>query len=161
MKWWWNMVQTRNVVSQDDAFLYELYISTRKNEFSMLALDEQQLHALLLIQYEAQKRFYQQNFPQAKHEIIFHEGLEIGRMMTECKSGNIHLIDISLLPDFRGKGYGTKLLKQLQNSAASQNLSVTLHVWHGNPARRLYERCGFYVTEDISPYIAMRFESLG
>ncbi len=76
------MVQTRNVVSQDDAFLYELYISTRKNEFSTLALDEQQLHALLLIQYEAQKRFYQQNFPQAKHEIIFHEQSPIQQLAS-------------------------------------------------------------------------------
>ncbi|MGE7113764.1 GNAT family N-acetyltransferase [Lysinibacillus sp. NPDC047702] len=152
------MLQTRNVASKDDTFLFELYVTTRKDEFSMLTLDEQQLHALLHMQYEAQKRSYQHNFPQAKHEIIYHEGLQIGRVMTEIKSGNIHLIDISLLPDFRGKGYGTKVLKQLQSSAANQKMSVTLHVLQGNPARHLYERCGFYVTGETAPYIAMRFE---
>lgn len=153
------MLQTRNVVSKDDAFLFELFITTRKDEYSMLALDEQQLHALLHMQYEAQKRSYQHNFPQAKHEIIYHEGLQIGRVMTENESGNIHLIDISLLLDFRGKGYGTELLKQLQSHAVNQKMSVTLHVLQDNPARRLYERCGFHVTGEIAPYIAMRFES--
>ena len=153
------ILQTRNVVTEDDAFLFELYATTRKHEFSMLALDEQQLQALLYMQYEAQKRSYQNKFPQAKHEIIYHEGLPIGRVMTEIKGQNIHLIDISLLPNHRGKGYGTKILKQLQSNAATQRGSVTLHVLQENPARHLYERCGFYVTEEIAPYIAMRFES--
>ncbi|WP_264986727.1 GNAT family N-acetyltransferase [Lysinibacillus piscis] len=152
------IVQTRDVVSTDEAFLFELYVATRKHEFSILALDEQQLHALLHMQYEAQKRSYQQHFPQAKHEMIYHGELPIGRVMTEIKSGNIHLIDISLLPDFRGKGYGTKVLKQLQRNAAKQKLSVTLHVVQGNPAQKLYERCGFYITGEQAPYITMKFE---
>lgn len=154
------MLQVVDVLAKDEFFLYELYATTRMNEFAMLAVDEQQLSALLHMQYDAQKRSYQNKFPQAKHEIICQEGVRIGRMMTAIQNESIHLIDISLLPHFRGKGYGTKLLKQLQSNAAKQKLSVTLQVLQENPAQRLYERCGFEVTEEVLPYIAMKWDRL-
>lgn len=153
------MLHARHVGAVDEAFLFELYVSVRRNEFSMLAIDEQQLHALLAMQYKAQQSFYQQKFPQATDKIIYLEELPIGRMMTEIQRESIHLIDLSFLPDFRGKGHGTKLLEQLQNQAANQQLPVTLHVLMGNPAKRLYERCGFYITKEVAPYLAMRLET--
>ena len=154
------MLHVVDVLAKDELFLYELYATTRIDEFVMLALNEQQLHSLLHMQYEAQKRSYQIKFPQARHEIIYYEDVRIGRMMTAIQRESIHLIDISLLPDFRGKGYGTKLLKRLQSNAADQKLSVTLQVLEGNPAQRLYERCGFNVTANRLPYIAMKWESI-
>lgn len=153
------MLHVVDALAEDGSFLYELYITTRMNEFAMLGLNEQQLDALLHIQFEAQQRSYHSKFPQAKHEIIYVEEMRIGRMMTVIQSESIHLIDISLLPDFRGKGYGTKLIHKLLRTAVIQNLPVTLHVATGNPAQRLYEKCGFHVTGEAPPYITMKWDN--
>ena len=40
------------------------------------------------------KSFYQQQFPNAKYEIIMYEGLGIGRLITEIQQEAIRLIDI-------------------------------------------------------------------
>lgn len=153
------MLQVVDASAKDELFLYELYITTRVNDFMMLGLDKQQLDALLHMQFEAQQRSYGCKFPQTKQEIIYYGEVKIGRMMTASQRESIHLIDISLLPHFRGKGYGTKLIQKLLRSAVIRNLPVTLHVATGNPAQRLYERCGFYVTGEAPPYIAMKWDN--
>lgn len=152
------MLKVVNAESQDESFLYQLFVSTRRDEFAMLGLPDQQMQALLRMQHEAQKNSYQQQFPRAKHQIIYDGDVCIGRIVTDINSQRIHLVDISLLPNYRGKGYGTELLRRLQSMATEKGLSITLHVLQGNSAKRLYERCGFYVTEELPPYIAMRWD---
>jgi len=58
-----------------------------------------------------------------------------------------HLSKIGhLSADFRGRGIGSRLLKDLLRRADSIGKPVTLEVMHGNPARRLYLRLGFRQT---------------
>lgn len=152
------MLKLASVIPQDESLLYQLYASIRREEFSLLGLSELQMQALLHMQYDAQKNAYHVQCPQAKYELIYYEALPIGRMITDIQSQGIHLVDIALLPDYREKGYGTQLIKSLQSFAIEKQLSVMLHVLQGNPAQRLYERCGFYVTGEVIPYVAMKWE---
>lgn len=147
-----------NCTSEDESFMYKLYVTTRLQEFSLLHLPEEQIQSLLRMQYGAQRNSYHNQFPNAKYEMIYFEDVCIGRMITDKQSHGIHLVDISLLPEYRGKGYGTKLIKSIQEVATEEGGSVTLHVLQGNPAQHLYERCGFHVTEEVEPYLAMRFD---
>jgi len=52
-------------------------------------------------------------------------------------------------PDARGRGIGGSLIGRVFEECEGQ---VKLHVEHDNPARRLYERCGFK-----SKYLEMRW----
>ena len=52
-------------------------------------------------------------------------------------------LSMSLLPDYRGKGIGTKLLHLLFSLAKDRFDSISLSVSYENPAKRLYERNGF------------------
>lgn len=154
------VLKVANCTSEHEFFMYQLYVSTRIDEFRLLHLNEEQIQSLLKMQYEAQKNSYHNRFPNAKYEMIYYEGECIGRMITDRQSHGIHLVDISLLPEYRGKGYGTQLIKRLQEIALVEGGSITLNVLQNNPAQRLYERCGFYVTEEVEPYFAMRFDGL-
>lgn len=154
------MLRVINALSHDEPFLYELYASTRSHEFTMLGLQDHQIQTLLRMQYEAQKSSYQRQFPKAKYEMIYDKDVCIGRVIIDIQSQSIHLVDISLLSEYRRKGYGTQLIKRLQSFAAEKKLSVTLHVLQGNPAQCLYERCGFYVTGEALSYVAMRFDAM-
>jgi len=52
-------------------------------------------------------------------------------------------LSMSLLPEHRGRGVGTALLRRLMSLAAERFAAVSLSVSVSNPAKRLYEREGF------------------
>lgn len=149
----------RPVSSEDEAFLRELYSSTRVEEFAGLNWDAQQKLALLEMQFEAQRRSYQNQFPTAGHQVIFRNGVPVGRLVVDRSVEPILLIDIALLPAHRRSGIGTSLIRDLQDEAKGGNRSVQLHVEASNQALRLYERLGFERTVQRGPYWEMEWRS--
>jgi ribosomal protein S18 acetylase RimI-like enzyme len=67
----------------------------------------------------------------------------------------IRIMDIALLPEHRGVGIGTGLLRELQEEARAAGKSLSIHVEKFNPALRLYERLGFQPQEDKGVYLLM------
>jgi GNAT superfamily N-acetyltransferase len=62
---------------------------------------------------------------------------------------------IAILPDFRGQGVGTALLKTLVTDDRSP-ASISLSVAEVNPAVRLYERFGFAIVARKTGSVTMR-----
>ena len=60
------------------------------------------------------------------------------------------LVYIATHEDMRGKGIGKKLMQKTMDSCTGD---IALHVEHNNPARFLYEKCGF-----TNPYLEMRLK---
>ena len=149
-------VTLRPATPDDEAFLFEVFASTRLDEFRFL--DEQPKQALIRMQYNAQRFQYDEGFPQAESRIILRDDHPAGRMLVDESEIEIILIDIALLPEHRKSGIGTQLLKELLDRAVAARKPVTLHVLKSNPALRLYERLGFLRVNDDSMYFEMRFE---
>jgi ribosomal protein S18 acetylase RimI-like enzyme len=152
-------VLLRPVSSEDEAFLRELYASTRVEEFAVLNWHAEQKLSLLELQFEAQRRSYQNQFPTAEHQIISRNGLPAGRLVVDRSSEPILLIDIALLPEHRRLGIGTCLIRDLQAEAKGANRMVQLHVEASNQALRLYERLGFERTVQRGLYWEMEWRS--
>jgi len=57
-------------------------------------------------------------------------------------------LSMALLPGYRGRGVGTRLLRHLVAAAEARYAAVSLSVSAANPARRLYERAGFVAMGD-------------
>lgn len=57
---------------------------------------------------------------------------------------------IAVLPDYSNRGIGTRLLHLLLDDARSVYPAVELSVRSTNPARRLYERLGFVVVDEVT-----------
>jgi precorrin-4/cobalt-precorrin-4 C11-methyltransferase len=55
---------------------------------------------------------------------------------------------IAVLPDYRGRGIGTRLLNQVLTMAKDQFTAVSLSVRSDNPVVKLYERVGFARVDD-------------
>jgi GNAT superfamily N-acetyltransferase len=64
-------------------------------------------------------------------------------------------LSVALLPSYRGRGIGTRLLQHLLARADRRFAKVSLSVTIGNPATRLYERLGF-VPVPTAPHGASR-----
>ena len=77
--------------------------------------------------------------------IIEHEGRPAGLFKVARDGLDWQLIQIQLAPELQGRGVGERLLRDLIAEARRAGASLSLHVLHANPARRLYERLGFRI----------------
>jgi ribosomal protein S18 acetylase RimI-like enzyme len=66
----------------------------------------------------------------------------------------LHLV--VLLPEFRNRGIGTKLITDLLRDSIKP---VRLQVLKVNPARELYERLGFRICADKETYYEMIYDA--
>jgi ribosomal protein S18 acetylase RimI-like enzyme len=150
-------VSIRPATQDDDAFLMELFASTRP-EFSLLNLPESQMQALMSMQFNAQRQQYNAAYPQVQSSIVLQGEDRVGRILVDRAEQEITLVDIALLPEYRNDGIGSKLLRDLLAEASAAKIPVRLHVFQTNPALRLYERLGFTRVNDQSAHVEMIFQ---
>jgi GNAT superfamily N-acetyltransferase len=136
-------VDLRAARAEDEAFLLQVYASTRTDEMALVPWTEEQKAAFLLFQFEAQRSHYQNYYLAAQTWIILREGIPIGRMIVDDSGPEILLMDVALLPAYRRAGIGTCLLRALQDYAVQISHPIRLHVEFFNPALHLYDRMGF------------------
>ena len=147
----------RPITPEDDSFLARLYASTRADELAQTNWSEEQKAAFCRMQFNAQTADYQKNYPDASFQIIERNGAPAGRLLVLRSADAVHVIDIALLPEHRGAGIGTRLLRELQEEAKAAGKPLTIHVERFNPALRLYERLGFKQVEEKGVYLLMQW----
>ena len=147
----------RPAQASDEQFLFDLYSSTRSEEIAVWGWSREQQEMFLKLQFTAQQRHYEIAFAGAEHRIIFMEELAIGRILVFRAEREIRLVDIALLPDYRGRGIGAFLIKELIEEAESKGVPLTLHVEKHNRAARLYDRLGFSVTSDAGTHFKIEW----
>ena len=69
----------------------------------------------------------------------------------------LHIIDIALLPAWRGNGIGTAVLEALKAQARTAGLGISNMVERYNPALRLYLRLGFAEIADHGIYLELEW----
>lgn len=141
----------RTATDEDEAFLLAVYASTRAEELAVVAWDAATKEAFLRLQFEAQDSYYRQHFPDATFDIVTVNGVPAGRLYVERRDTEVRVIDIALLPEHRGKGVGTRLLREV----LAEGKRVTIHVERENPARRLYDRLGFVQVAEQGVYLLL------
>jgi GNAT superfamily N-acetyltransferase len=104
-------------------------------------------------QFTAQHTFYQEHYGDADFQLILREGAPIGRLYLARWPKEIRIVDIALLPEHRGGGLGTALLRGIFAEADTVGKPVRIHVEIFNPARHLYDRLGFTQIADRGVYL--------
>ena len=148
----WNL---RPITDQDSDLLYRIFKSTRAEEFAQLDWGETEKEAFLQLQFQAQHTYYRQNYTGASFDLLLIDDVPVGRLYVLRGAREIRIIDIALLPEYRGQGIGTRVLQELLEEADRAAKSVTIHVEVFNPARSLYDRLGFRLVEDKEVYLFM------
>ena len=137
------MILLRPQENNDNEFIESVYRSTREEELKMTNWPEQQKQAFIMMQSMAQLAEYKAKFPDAAYQVIVYKKQDAGRFYTWFSDEEIRLIDITILPGFRGKGIGSFLLKELIKTSEQVQKKITLHADPANPAMELYRRVGF------------------
>ena len=153
-----NATVLRPTDAGDHDFLFTLYQSGRAEEMASWGWEPAQQVDFLRFQFGAQQRHYASAFPNAELRIVLEGGAPVGGILTAANEDTLHLIDLSLLPDARGRGIGTGLLTALKEEAKKKKRGVTLSVRKENPAAiRLYRRLGFYCVGESDTDLQMRW----
>ena len=137
------MIKLRPVEEKDTAFIEAVYRTTREVELNFTNWSEHQKNAFISMQSTAQLAEYKTKFPGARFQVIIYNKKNAGRFFTGENETEIRLLDITLLPQFRGKGIGTDLLQQLKERSNNIQKKISLHVEATNPILKLYQRLGF------------------
>ena len=143
------------MAEHDEPFLRRLYASVREDELAVVPWDEDDKEAFLRQQFDAQDTYYRQHYEGATYDVIDVDGEPAGRFYVARWDDEIRIMDVALLPEYRGRGIGTTLIQALLDEGVRTGKRVSIHVEKHSPALRLYERLGFEQAADRGVYILM------
>jgi ribosomal protein S18 acetylase RimI-like enzyme len=136
----------------DVPFLFQLFASTRWDEMATLTeWSEAQKIAFLEHQFTAQRQHYLVHYANSAFDVLEERGTPVGRLYVDRQERTLLIVDIALLPAWRGRGIGTALIEALFAEARQVGKEVSISVEKYNPAQRLYRRLGFreYAEDDV------------
>ena len=155
-----NGFSLRPETEADIPFLSRLFASTRAEEMERIVQwTDEQKQAFLLDQFRLQRHHYYSHFPNCEFLVLEHNGAACGRLYLDTVPASLDLVDISLLPELRGRGTGTALLEAIISAARAGGRRVTIFVEKFNPALNLYRRLGFYEIADTGIYLEMAWSA--
>ena len=148
-------VTLRPITDADMDFLHRLYATTREDELKQVDWTDEQKAAFVSHQFHAQHQYWHENYTDTSWDLILGDGEPIGRLYVARWPDDIRIVDIALMPEHRGGGVGTRLLRDVLAEGDATGRKVSIHVEIYNPARRLYERLGFVQAGDRGVYLLM------
>lgn len=137
-------ITLRPVSGQDDNFLLLVYATTRAAELAQLPWSSEQKDAFVRMQFTAQKQHYSAEYPHANHDLICLDGVPVGRIYLSRNGDELHILDITVLPEHRNSGIGSWLLGQVLEEGRRMAKPVSIYLENFNPSLRLFERLGFH-----------------
>lgn len=150
-------IRLRPATDDDYAFMRQLYATTREVERPHFPFTPEQWEEFMDHQFAAQSTHYAAHYPTARFDIIELDGARIGRLYVDVWESEIRIVDIALMPEFRGTGIGTKLLHEVLDEGRAAGKRVTIHVEVYNPAQSLYNRLGFRPIATSGAYYLMEW----
>lgn len=154
-------VTLQRVGEGDGSFLAQVYASTRREELAQVEWTGQEKQDFLEMQFQAQRRYYESEYPGAEFQIILSGGQPAGRLYVHRRENEIRIMDLALLPPYCGQGIGTHLLNEILAEGGRSGRRVTIHVEIFNPALQLYERLGFRQVASNGVYYFLEWAPAG
>lgn len=132
----------------DEALLLKIYACSRADEMALVPWDAAQKQAFLQMQFAAQQKHYRAYFPNASHDLILVDSEPVGRIYVDRRETEIRILDLTLLPEARGRGIGTPILQDLMKEASETKVPLTIYVESFNRSLGLFQRLSFVKTDE-------------
>ena len=88
---------------------------------------------------------FRKGFNSDNVSMVVMNGRRVGYLSMKLDDQGIYIENLQLSPSMHGRGIGTEILEQLLKRHEREFIRLT--TFSDNPARRLYERLGFIITE--------------
>lgn len=143
---------------EDAAFRFALFIASRPPAQSLEGVAPDVADVLYRQQFAGQDVTYRAAYPDGRFDIIDCNGVPVGRIVTVLSAVEVRLVDIALLPIYRGNGIGTQILRALQDQARTARVPLCLSVLPSNiAALRFYVRLGFETVGIAATHLDLRW----
>jgi RimJ/RimL family protein N-acetyltransferase len=141
----------------DRDFCYRLFCASRPAQFALLAPEA--LEQVMTYQFHGQNLNQLARFPQASFDVIELAGEPIGRVVVDRSADGLRLVDLAIVPQWRGRGGGTAIMRALMEEAQAAKIPVRLEVAApDDPSVRLYLRLGFIPIETAAFYARLEWQ---
>ncbi|WP_417624169.1 hypothetical protein [Paremcibacter congregatus] len=152
------MISFSSIKETDRGFLYDLYIATQRRDPIELDHRDTQKNAFFLRQqFSIQLQHYHQNYKCADFLLIKARGKPVGRLFLEERFFELRILDLSLMPRERNKGYRQKIIHGILRRAEETGRSIRVHVDKDSSLRQRYLDLGFKITEHRGRYDFMQW----
>ncbi len=150
-------ITLRPVTEADQDLVLAAYASTRAAEMAMVPWSAEQKEAFIKMQFAAQAEHYAAEFPRASHDVICRDGAPVGRLYLDRRDQQLHILDVTILPQFRNAGIGTFVLRRLFDEAAAGGKAVTIYIESFNPSLALFRKLGFHTAAEDGFQLLLRW----
>lgn len=130
-------------------FLFRVYASVRADEMAMVPWTEEQKTAFVRSQFQSQHEYYTAHYPEGEFLKVEMDGQPVGRLYQMEMDDHFHIIELTVLPEFRGRGIGTTLLTAILEKSEKP---VRVYLESFNKFVALFERLGFRIVEGDGLY---------
>lgn len=148
-------IRLHSACASDDELMYRIFASTRAAEMAITGWSAGQQEAFLRMQFEAQRRSYLMQMPDAEYFVVRRGEVGVGRLILNRLPRELHIADIAVLPEFHRMGIGSALMRDIFEEAEQTGKKVSLQVEQFNPALRWYRRLGYNVVNTGPIYFEM------
>ena len=148
-------ITTRPSVAEDSAFMLELYASTSKDVLDDLGWTIGSQRTFVIMQAQTEEWNRARLYPGMDRLTICVDEMPVGRLLVCMRNNMLHLVDLSLLPRFRGNGIGTQLMTEILEEARNARVPVKVKVRKDSGAIRFVERLGFGTPTDLGTTVEL------
>jgi GNAT superfamily N-acetyltransferase len=144
----------RPCAASDDTFLYDVFATTWESEVAALPNQNLAQH-VLRIQHIAQERRFASRYPGYERFVVEIHDEPAGRVYVHQHESTMHVVDLTLMPEHRNQGLGSRILRDLFDLAARSDMTVTIRVGRRNrQATDLATKLGFRLVnvDDLDNY---------
>jgi microcystin-dependent protein/GNAT superfamily N-acetyltransferase len=104
-------------------FLFRLYASIRAEEKALVGWGDEEWDVFLRMQFNLQHSQYMGNYPHPSFDVIMLGRTPVGRLYVNREPEEIRIVGISLMPEYRGRGIGVGLMRQIPAGGGRQGRS--------------------------------------
>jgi GNAT superfamily N-acetyltransferase len=146
-------LERRPAAADDEAFLRELYSTTRPD---LAGWDDAGRAGFVDLQLRAQRREWEASYPGSTDEVLVLDGEPVGRLWVAWLTDACVLVHMILRPEHRRTGLGTRIVGEVIVEADRRGVPVRVTVERTNaPSRAFCARLGFAETGGDEVYVTL------
>lgn len=138
----------------DRSVLRTISIEGRAVEF--VGLPPELASTLLGMQFAAAARHRLIHWPLATDHVIDHSHVPAGVVTTQVTKSQFRLVDLGLLPGFRGQGHAVAVIRAIAHSAASRGLPLYYRASTSFITQSLIRRLDAEIVAEGATYLELR-----
>lgn len=155
-----NEVELKSIDIETEIELFEIFKECIQDLSWATGFSESEKNQYLKTQFELEKKQFVTVYPKAEYYIVIKDNKCIGRLYIDHGENDIRILEIGLIEEYRNRGIGRGIIKNIISKASESNKFVSLQVaWFNQKALKLYEKLGFFIVENNQVSYEMRFET--